>query len=157
MEPVEVISEAHLKVILENLIAEDIIEPAFDEWIPCRRTGHTILNLENGKIEGVGVEFNEITMLHIPHIKLFTIEAENQGITPEELFSFEEHEKYLDFKDDDPCEYTPDIVSHFCKINEINEKKRTITILANKYEQLERFNYNMWESRILEEYYDIIL
>ncbi|MCQ2972441.1 MAG: hypothetical protein MJ209_04050 [archaeon] len=157
MEQIEVISDTHLKVILENLSAQDIVKFAYDKWKPSQRSGYTILNLEKGILEGVGVCPNNIAMLDMTHIKLFTIEAFEEAVTPEELFSDEEYELYLDFKEDDPSEYTPDIVSDFCIKNEIDEEKRNIEILAERFEREEMFNYNMWESKILTDYYDVIL
>ena len=49
-EIVEVIGVEHLKTVLSNLTPEDIVTPAFENWISCQRTGHTVLNLENGKV-----------------------------------------------------------------------------------------------------------
>ena len=46
-EIVEVIGVEHLKNVLSNLTPEDIVTPAFENWISCQRTGHTVLNLEN--------------------------------------------------------------------------------------------------------------
>ena len=48
----EVIGVEHLKTVLSTLTPEDIVKHAYKEWYPCQRTGHTILNLENGKIYG---------------------------------------------------------------------------------------------------------
>ena len=44
----EVIGVEHLKTVLSTLTPEDIVKHAYKEWYPCQRTGHTILNLENG-------------------------------------------------------------------------------------------------------------
>ena len=58
---------------------------------------------------------------------------------------------------DDPCEYIPDIITDFCEKKGIDEYERTIGILAYNFEKNEQSNYNMWESKILNKYYDAII
>ena len=140
-EIIEVIGVEHLKTILSTLTAEDIVKPAFDNWISCLKTGHTVLNLENGKVYGVGIE-------------LFTIKSSEDPISPEELFSNDEYAKFMEFSNDDPCEYIPDIITDFCDKNNINEYERKIGLLAYNLDKNERYNYNMWESKILNKYLD---
>ena len=59
-EIVEVIGVEHLKTVLSSLTPEEIVKPAFDNWIAAQRTGHTVLNLENGKVYGLGIEHNQL-------------------------------------------------------------------------------------------------
>lgn len=153
MEVIEIIGEEHLKVILKNLSCEDIVKFAYNEWIPSQKSGHTIINLENGLIKGLSIGLNEISIVNIPHIKLFSIDSFEEPINPGEMFTEKEYEEYLDFKDDDPCDYTPDIISDFCKLKEIDEDKRKIKVLAKKLEETELKNYSIWESKILNEYH----
>ena len=107
-EIVEVIGVEHLKNVLSNLTPEDIVTPAFENWISCQRTGHTVLNLENGKVYGLGIEFNQLPLADNIYIELFTIKSDEDPIEAEELF------------------------------------------------KNEQANYNMWESTILNKYYDAI-
>ena len=109
----EVIGVEHLKTVLSTLTPEDIVKHAYKEWYPCQRTGHTILNLENGKIYGLGIELNQLPLVDTVYIELYSIDWEEDPIEVEELFSPQEYEEYLEFKDDEVCEYTPDIVSDF--------------------------------------------
>lgn len=155
-EVIEVINIEHLKTLLSHLSPRDIVEPAYKEWIPCQRTGHTIIDLESGTIQGLGVELNQLPLASIIYITLYTIKSGEHPITPEELFSEEEYECYMNFKDDDPSEYTPDIVSNFCEAYDINENERKISILADRFEEDKYWNYNMWESGVLEDYYDAL-
>ena len=53
-------------------------------------------------------------------------------------FSPQEYEEYLEFKDDEVCEYTPDIVSDFCQKKGIDENERKIGLLAYKFEKMNR-------------------
>lgn len=153
-EIIEVINVEHLKTLLSSLSPQDIVEPAYKEWRPCQRTGHTIIDLESGTVQGLGVELNQLPLASMIYITLFTIKSEEQPISPEELFTPEEYECYEDFKEDDPSEYTPDIISHFCREHNINEDERKISILADRFEEGNYWNYNMWESEVLKEYYD---
>ncbi|MDL2270623.1 hypothetical protein LJC03_02300 [Methanobrevibacter sp. OttesenSCG-928-I08] len=152
----EYISVEELKTKLTDLSPKDIVSYAYKEWIPCQRTGYTIVNLETGNVKGLGIENNQLPFHEITYIELFTIEAQENPIKPEDFFSKEEYEKYLEFKGDDPSEYTPDIVSNFCIKEGINEEDRNITILADRFEEDEYWNYNKWESGVLNEYYNVI-
>lgn len=155
-EYVEVIGVEHLKTVLSGLTPEDIVKPAYDNWSPCQRTGHTVLNLETGKVYGIGVELNQLPLADDIYIELFTIESHEDPIDEEELFSKSEYEEFLDFSSDDPCEYIPDIITEFCEIKGIDEHERKIGLLAYNFEKNEQENYNMWESMILNKYYDAI-
>ena len=153
----EVIGVEHLKTVLSTLTPEEIVKHAYKEWYPCQRTGHTILNLENGKIYGLGIELNQLPLVDTVYIELYSIDWEEDPIEVEELFSPQEYEEYLEFKDDEVCEYTPDIVSDFCQKKGIDENERKIGLLAYKFEKNEQSNYNQWESKILNKYYDVIM
>lgn len=152
----EIIGVEQLKTILTSLSPKDIVSYAYEKWIPCQKTGYTILDLENGKIYSLGVEQNQLPLIDKLYIELFTIDALENPVKPKELFSNEEYEEYLVFKENDPSEYTPDLVSDFCDKKGIDEDKRYISILADKFEENEYFNYNKWETGILNEYYDTI-
>ena len=155
-EIIEVIGVEHLKVILSNLTPEEIVKPALDNWIVGMRTGHTVLNLENGKVYGLGVEFNQLPLADNIYIELFTIKSSENPVSEEDFFSKNEYEEFLEFSSDDPCEYIPDIISEFCDVKGIDEYERKIGILAYNFEKQEQSNYNMWESKILNKYYDAI-
>ena len=59
-EIVEVIGVEHLKTVLSSLTPEEIVKPAFDNWIAGIKTGHTVLNLENGKVYGFDIQKSAI-------------------------------------------------------------------------------------------------
>ena len=155
-EIVEVIGVEHLKVILSSLTPEEIVRPAYENWQAGIRTGHTVLNLENGKVYGLGIEFNQLPLADNIYIELFTIDSYEEPIDEEEFFSEKEYEEFLEFSSSDPSEYIPDIISEFCEINGIDEDKRKIGLLAYNFEKREQANYNMWETAILNKYYDAI-
>ena len=155
-EFVEVIGVEHLKTVLSSLSPEDIVKPAYDNWLACQRTGHTVLNLETGKVYGLGVELNQLPLADDIYIELFTIKSTEDPINEEELFSKSEYEEFLEFSSDDPCEYIPDIITEFCELKGIDEHERKIGLLAYNFEKNEQSNYNMWESSILNKYYDAI-
>lgn len=155
-EFVEVIGVEHLKTVLSALTPEDIVKPAYDNWQAYMKTGHTVLNLETGKVYGLGVESNQLHFADDIYIELFTIESHEEPVNEEDFFSGREYEEFLEFSSDDPCEYVPDIVSEFCEMKGIDEYGRTIGILAYNFEKTEQANYNMWESKILNRYYDAI-
>lgn len=121
-----------------------------------KKSGYTILNIETGKVSGLSIGFNQLPLANMTYIELYSIESHEQPIKPEVLFSDKEYGEYLDFKDDDPSEYTPDIVSDFCIKNGINEEKRKIAILADDFEENQYYNYNKWENEILNLYLDKI-
>ena len=168
-EFVEVIGVEHLKTVLSSLSPEEIVKPAYDNWQAGIKTGHTVLNLETGNVYGLGVDFNQLHLATEIYIELFTIESHEQPVSEEDFFSKSEYEEFLEFSSDDPCEYIPDIITDFCEnkgIDEyertfcemkgIDEYERTIGVLAYNFEKSEQANYNMWESKILNKYYDAI-
>ncbi len=155
-EIVEVIGVEHLKTVLSSLTPEEIVKPAFDNWIAGIRTGHTILNLENGKIYGLGIELNQLPLADNIYIELFAIESHEEPVGEEEFFSKSEYEEFLEFSSDDPCEYIPDISTELCEMKGIDEYEGKIGVLAYNFEKKEQNNYNMWESKILNKYYDAI-
>ena len=130
--------------------------PAYENWQTCMKTGYTRLNLETGEIYGVGVELNDLPLPSTIYIELYKIDAYDEPISEEEFFSQSEYDKFLEFSASEPSEYIPDIISEFCQINGIDEDKRKIGILAYNFEKKERSNYNMWESSVLNKYYDAI-
>lgn len=153
---VEVIGVEHLKTVLSGLTPEDIVKPAFDNWMSGIKTGHTVLNLETGNVYGLGIEMNQLPLVSEIYIELYTIKSHENPINEEEFFSKREYEEFLEFSSDDPCEYIPDIITDFCEKNDIDEYERSIGILAYNFEKREQANYNMWESKILNNYYDAI-
>lgn len=155
-EFVEVIGVEHLKTVLSSLTPEEIVKPAYDNWLACQRTGHTVLNLETGKVYGLGIELNQLPLSAEISIELFTIESHEEPVSQENFFSKEEYAEFLEFSSDDPCEYVPDIITDFCEKKGIDEYERTIGILAHNFQKNEQANYNMWESSILNKYYDAI-
>ena len=155
-EIVEVIGVEHLKTILSGLTPEEIVKPAYDNWMGGIRTGHTVLNLEDGSVYGLGIDFNELHMHDRIYIELYTLGSHEEPVSEEEFFSKNEYEEYLEFSSDDPCEYIPDMISEFCEMKGIDEYERTIGLLAYNFEKEEQANYNMWESKILNKYYDAI-
>ena len=155
-EFVEVIGVEHLKTVLSGLSPEEIVKPAYDNWQAGIKTGHTVLNLETGNVYGLGVDFNQLHLATEIYIELFTIESHKQPVSEEDFFSKSEYEEFLEFSSDDPCEYIPDIITDFCENKGIDEYERTVGILAYNFDKNERANYNMWESKILNKYYDAI-
>ena len=155
-EFVEVIGVEHFKTVLLGLTPEEIVKPAFENWIGGIRTGHTILNLENGRVYGLGIELNQLPLADDIYIELYTIKSHEEPISEEEFFSKNEYEEFLEFSSDDPCEYIPDIITEFCELKGIDEYERKIGLLAYNFEKNEQANYNMWESKILNKYYDAI-
>ena len=145
-EFVEVIGVEHLKTVLSGLTPEEIVKPA----------GHTVLNLETGNVYGLGIDFNQLPLADEIYIELFTIESHETPVNEEDFFSKHEYEEFLEFSSDDPCEYIPDIITDFCEMKGIDEYERTIGVLAYNFEKSEQANYNMWESKILNKYYDAI-
>lgn len=153
---VEVIGVEHLKTVLSGLSPEDIVKPAYDNWMAGIKTGHTVLNLETGNVYGLGIELNQLPLADEIYIELYTIKSNENPIDEKEFFSAHEYEEFLKFSSDDPCEYVPDIITDFCQKNDIDEYERSIGILAYNFEKNHQSNYNMWESKILNKYYDAI-
>ena len=155
-EYIEVIGVEHLKTVLSSLTPEEIVKPAFDNLVGGIKTGHTILNLENGRVYGLGIELNQLPLADNVYIELYTIKSHEEPLNEEEFFSAKEYEEFLEFSSDDPCEYIPDIISDFCDKKGIDEYERTVGLLAYNFEKNEQANYNMWESKILNRYYGAI-
>ena len=153
---VEVIGVEHLKTVLSSLTPEDIVKPAYDNWMGGIKTGHTVLNLETGQVYGLGIELNQLPLADEIYIELYTLKSHEEPLKEEEFFSSKEYEEFLEFSSDDPCEYIPDIITDFCEKKGIDEYERTIGLLAYNFETREQANYNMWESKILNKYYDAI-
>lgn len=154
-EYVEVIGVEYLKTILSDLSPKDIVSPAYNHWVACQQSGYTILNLETGKVLGLSLEPNQLPLKDDIFIVLYTILSSEDPVSAKDLLSEEEYEEYEDFNDD-PSGYTPDILSEFCKEHGIDEDARKITILADRFEENEYWNYNKWEAGVLNEYYDAI-
>ena len=93
----EVIGVEHLKTILSGLSPEDIVKPAYDNWFPTQKTGHTILDLETGEVKGLSIEHNQMPLQSMMYIELYTIKSSDYPVEPEELFSKTEYEEFLDF------------------------------------------------------------
>jgi len=110
-EFVEVIGVEHLKTVLSSLSPEDIVKPAYENWMPGIKTGHTIVNLETGNVYGISVDLNELHFVTEMYIEIFTIKSSEYPIDEQELFSPHEYEEFLEFSSNDPCEYIPDIIS----------------------------------------------
>ena len=89
----EVIGVEHLKTILAGLSPEDIVKPAYDNWFPTQKTGHTILDLETGEVKGLSIEHNQMPLQSMMYIELYTIESSDYPIDAEELFSKTEYEE----------------------------------------------------------------
>ena len=71
-EFVEVIGVEHLKTVLSGLTPEEIVKPAYDNWMGGIKTGHTVLNLETGNVYGLGIDFNQLPLADEIYIELFT-------------------------------------------------------------------------------------
>ncbi len=150
----EVIGVEHLKTILSGLTPEEIVKPAYEKWFPTQTTGHTILDLETGEVKGLAIEHNQLPLEMMLYIELYTIKASEYPIEPEELFSKSEYVEFQEFMEDEPSEFAPDMVSNFCLENDIDEYNRSVGILAYRFSKIDQKNYNMWESAILNKYYD---
>ncbi|MCQ2738501.1 MAG: hypothetical protein MJ224_07830 [archaeon] len=154
------IGEEEIRRIIESLSPREIIEPALDNWTPYESTGITIINLNTGKISGISSNPNEMmetfnNAYKENHIEIYKIES-NEIIYEEDLLSEEELELYEEFKEKENCliEYTPDLFTEFCKIENINEKERKIKYLKENYEEYIYSNYQDFEHSIILNYYD---
>ena len=157
------LSEEELRRLIESLSLREIIEPALDNWEAYESTGKTIINLKTGKIQGIGLNINEIIdMSHdSEHIELYKIESEEDLFDEEELLDEEEYEKFLDFKlkkenedNDNYDDYDPELLDEFCKIESIDKKERQLKILIENYEEYHFNNYQDFEHSIILKYYD---
>lgn len=158
----KMLSEEELRRLIESLTIREIIEPALDNWIPYEFTGKTIINLKTGKIEGIGLNHNQLLDIthDSEHIELYKIEAEEDLFDEEELLEIEEYERFLDFKlkkedeDEDFDDYDPELLDEFCKHESIDKKERQIKILIESYEEYHFNNYQDFEHSIILKYYD---
>ena len=157
------LSEEELRRLIESLSLREIIEPALDNWEAYESTGKTIINLKTGKIQGIGLNINEIIdMSHdSEHIELYKIESEEDLFDEEELLDEEEYEKFLDFKlkkenedNENYDDYDPELLDEFCKIESIDKKERQLKILIENYEEYHFNNYQDFEHSIILKYYD---
>ena len=98
-----------------------------------------------------GYIWNDVSEVTIPQDTL-----RRKIVTQEDFFSKKEYEEFLKFSSNVPSEYIPDIITEFCREKGIDEYERTIGTLAYNFEKREHANYNMWESKILNRYYDAI-
>ena len=74
------LSEEELRRLIESLSIREIVEPALDNWTAYESTGKTIINLKTGKVQGIGLNINELLdMSHDnEHIELYKIESDNK-------------------------------------------------------------------------------
>ena len=156
------LSEEELRRLIESLSLREIIEPALDNWILNESTGKTIINLETGKVQGIGLKFNELLDLNYAseHIELYKIESEEALYDEEEILNDEEYERFIDFKlkkeenNEDYDDYDPELLNEFCKMESIDKKERQIKILMENYEDYHFENYQDFEHSIILTYYD---
>ena len=156
------LSEEELRRLIESLSVREIIEPALDNWIAYESTGKTIINLKTGKIEGIGLNHNQLLdMSHdSDHIELYKIEAEEDLFDEEELLEIDEYERFIEFKlkkedeDVDYDDYDPELLNEFCEIESIDKKERQIKILIESYEEYHFNNFEAFEHSIILNYYD---
>ena len=94
------LSEEELRRLIESLSIREIIEPALDNWTAYESTGKTIINLKTGKVQGIGLNINELLdMSHdSEHIELYKIESEEELYDEEEILEDDEYERFLEFK-----------------------------------------------------------
>ena len=157
------LSEEELRRLIESLTIREIIEPALDNWIPYETTGKTIISLKTGKIEGIGLNYNQLLdMSHdSEHIELYKIESEEDLFDEEELLEIEEYERFIDFKlkkeneeNEHYDDYDPELLDEFCQIESIDKKERQLKILIENYEEYHFNNYQDFEHSIILKYYD---
>ena len=156
------LSEEELRRLIESLSLREIIEPALDNWILNESTGKTIINLETGKVQGIGLKFNELLDLNYAseHIELYKIESEEALYDEEEILNDEEYERFIDFKlkkeenNENYDDYDPELLNEFCKMESIDKKERQIKILMENYEDYHFENYQDFEHSIILTYYD---
>ena len=156
------LSEEELRRLIESLSLREIIEPALDNWILNESTGKTIINLETGKVQGIGLRLNELLDINYAseHIELYKIESEEELYDEEEILNEEEYERFIDFKlkkeenNENYDDYDPELLNEFCKIESIDKKERQIKILMENYEDYHFDNYQDFEHSIILTYYD---
>lgn len=156
------LSEEELRRLIESLSIREIIEPALDNWIPYESTGKTVINLKTGKVQGIGLNYNQLMDISHDneHIELYKIESEEDLFEDEEILNMEEYERFLDFKlkkeeeDENYDDYDPELLNEFCLIESIDKKERQIKILIENYEEYHFNNYQDFEHSIILTYYD---
>ena len=156
------LSEEELRRLIESLSIREIIEPALDNWKSCESTGKTIINLKTGKVQGIGLNINELLdMSHDnDHIELYKIESEEELYDEEEILDDDEYERFLEFKLEKEekekyfDDYDPELLDEFCRIESIDKKERQIKILIEDYEEYHFNNYQDFEHSIILRYYD---
>ncbi|MBQ2962295.1 hypothetical protein [Methanobrevibacter sp.] len=156
------LSEEELRRLIESLSIREIIEPALDNWAYYESTGKTIISLKTGKVQGIGLKFNELLdMDHdSEHIELYRIESDEELYDEEEILDEEEYENFIEFKEKKEDEnenyddYDPELLEEFCKIESIDKRERQIRILIENYEEYHFNNYQDFEHSIILKYYD---
>ena len=158
----EMLSEEELRRLIESLSIREIIEPALDNWIAYESTGKTIINLKTGKVQGIGLNINELLdMSHDnEHIELYKIESEDELYDEEEILDGDEYERFIEFKlkkeenEEFFDDYDPELLDEFCRMESIDKKERQIKILIEDYEEYHFNNYQDFEHSIILRYYD---
>ena len=159
---IEMLSEEELRRLIESLSIREIIEPALDKWIAYESTGKTIINLKTGKVQGIGLNINELLDMNddSEHIELYKIESEEELYDEEEILDDDEYERFLEFKlkkeekEEYFDDYDPELLDEFCNIESIDKKERQIRILIEDYEEYHFNNYQDFEHSIILRYYD---
>ena len=156
------LSEEELRRLIESLSIREIIEPALDKWIAYESTGKTIINLKTGKVQGIGLNINELLDMNhdSEHIELYKIESEEELYDEEEILDDDEYERFLEFKlkkeekEEYFDDYDPELLDEFCNIESIDKKERRMKILIEDYEEYHFNNYQDFEHSIILRYYD---
>ena len=158
----EMLSEEELRRLIESLNLREIIEPALENWVSDESTGKTVINLKTGKIQGIGLNANELLdMSHKDeHIELYKIESDEDLYDEEEILDDDEYERFIEFKlkkeekEEYFDDYDPELLDEFCKMESIDKKERQIKILIENYEEYHFNNYQNFEHSIILTYYD---
>ena len=158
----EMLSEEELRRLIESLNLREIIEPALENWVSDESTGKTVINLKTGKVQGIGLNTNELLdMSHTDeHIELYKIESDEDLYDEEEILDDDEYERFIEFKlkkeeeEEYFDDYDPELLDEFCKMESIDKKERQIKILIENYEEYHFNNYQDFEHSIILTYYD---
>ena len=158
----EMLSEEELRRLIESLNLREIIEPALENWKADESTGKTVINLKTGKVQGIGLNANELLDMsyECEHIELYKIESDEDLYDEEEILDDEEYERFIEFKlkkeeeNEYFDDYDPELLDEFCKIESIDKKERQIKILIENYEEYHFNNYQDFEHSIILTYYD---
>ena len=156
------LSEEELRRLIESLNLREIIEPALENWVSDESTGKTVINLKTGKVQGIGLNANELfDMSHTDeHIELYKIESDEDLYDEEEILDDDEYERFIEFKlkkeeeEEYFDDYDPELLDEFCKMESIDKKERQIKILIENYEEYHFNNYQDFEHSIILTYYD---